>query len=137
MPVSVTPKGTGVVNIPGPLTRHSSGQIFWYSGTAGTSASPSVVDYTIFSAWNSSTSAREGVDISGYAAAAIQVFNNGTSTIFISLDHEDESSGEGSPIPPNNGFQIDMPSASLSIVVWSAAGGEPFHVRAFIQSVLA
>jgi hypothetical protein len=134
---SVTPKGTGVVNIPGPLTRHSSGQIFSNYGTAGAYGSAVPLDWTSFSAWNSSTSSRENVDISGYAAAAVQVFNNGTSTIWISLDGEDSNNGEGSPIPPNNGFQIDMPSAGLSLEVWSAAGGEQFFVRAFIQSVLA
>ena len=134
---SVTPKATGVVNIPGPLTRHVSGQVFTIVGVAGTAASPTILDYTTATAWNSDSAARETVDISSVAPAALQVFNLDTAPIFISVDGEDPTAGEASPIAGTNGYQIDMPSAALPVAIWSAAGGEAFCVRAFMQAVLA
>jgi hypothetical protein len=134
---SITPKATGVVNIPGPLTRHASGQVFTIVGVAGTAGTPTVLDYTTATAWNASTTSRDTVDISAIAPAALQVFNLGTSAIFVSIDGEDPTIGEASPIAGTNGYQFDMPSASLSIAIWSATGGEAFCVRAFMQAVLA
>ena len=134
---SITPKATGIVNIPGPLTRHVSGQVFTIVGVAGTAGSPTVLDYTSATAWNSSTSVRDTVDISAIAPAALQVFNLDTSAIFVSVDGEDPTTGEASPIAGTNGFQIDMPSAALPVAIWSATGGEAFCVRAFMQAVLA
>lgn len=134
---TITPKATGIVNIPGPLTRHVSGQVFTIVGVAGTNGAPTVLDYTTATAWNASTAGRDTVDISAIAPAALQIFNLGTSPIFVSVDGEDPTAGEASPIAGTNGYQFDMPSAALPISIWSAAGGEAFCVRAFMQAVLA
>lgn len=131
---SVTPTGTGVVNLAGPLTRHHSGGIFTMVGAAGTSAAPTLLDYTTATANAGGT--RVTVDIAAFAPSALQVFNLGAATLYLSLDGEDPTGSEGTPVPPNNGFQVDMPSAGLSVAIWSAAGGEPFVVRAFLQSTV-
>lgn len=132
---SVTPTASGVINIPGPLTRHLTGQIFTFVGAAGTSGSPTALDYTTATANAGGT--RVNSDCSGVAFAAIQIFNLSTSSpIFVSVDGEDPAGLEGSPVPALNGFQIDQPSASLSVTIWSAAGGEPFAVRGFAQAVV-
>ena len=47
---SVTPTSAGIVNIPGPLTRHQSGAIFTFAGTAGTAGAPTSIDWSTFSA---------------------------------------------------------------------------------------
>jgi hypothetical protein len=132
---SVTPTASGVVNIPGPLTRHLTGQIFTFAGVAGTSASVTAVNYTAFTANAGGT--RVTVDCSAVPFAAIQIFNlDSSAAIFVSVDSEDPTADEASPLPALNGFQIDQPSAALSIAIWSAAGGEAFTVRGFAQSVV-
>jgi hypothetical protein len=132
---SVTPTASGVVNIPGPLTRHVTGQIFTYVDAAGTSLSPAVLNYTLFTANADGT--RVTSDCSAVPFAAIQIFNlDPSNPIFVSVDLEDGDAHEGSPIPALNGFQIDQPSASLSLAIWSAAGGEYFSVRGFAQAVV-
>ena len=131
---SVTPTASGVVNIPGPLTRHVTGQIFTLAGTA-TVASTNSINYTTFTA--NAAGSRVTVDCSVVAFAALQIFNlDASNPIFVSLDEEDATANEGSPIPPLNGFQIDQPSASLPLVIWSAVGGELFTIRGFAQSVV-
>jgi hypothetical protein len=131
---SVTPTASGVVNIPGPLTRHVTGQIFTLVGTA-TTAGYTSIDYTAFTA--NAAGSRVIVDCSTVPFAAIQIFNlDPSSPIFVSVDDEDATLSEGSPIPALNGFQIDQPSASLPINIWSAAGGEAFTIRGFAQSVV-
>lgn len=130
---SVTPTAPGIVNIAGPLTRHQTGQILTYTDVAGTSASTTPVDWTAFT--GNAAGTRVTVDLSLTACAAVQIWNlSASSTLFVSLDLEDASAGEATPIPPLNGFQVDHPSASLDIEVWSAAGGEAFVVRAFAQT---
>lgn len=132
---SVTPTASGVINIPGPLTRHLTGQIFTIVDVAGTSAAPTVLDYTTATANAGGT--RVTADCSGVAFAAIQIFNlDPSNAIFVSVDGEDPTAGEASPVPALNGFQIDQPSASLSVAIWSAAGGEAFTVRGFAQAVV-
>jgi hypothetical protein len=132
---SVTPTASGVVNIPGPLTRHLTGQIFTFVGAAGTSGGTTPVDYTAFLANAGGT--RVTVDCSAVPFAAIQIFNlSAANPIFVSVDAEDPTALECSPIPALNGFQIDQPSASLSLAIWSAAGGEAFTVRGFAQSTV-
>jgi hypothetical protein len=132
---SVTPTASGVVNIPGPLTRHLTGQIFTIVGAAGTSGSPTALDYTTATANAGGT--RVTSDCSAVPFAALQIFNlDASNPIFVSVDGEDASLGEGTPIPALNGFQIDQPSAALSVEIWSAAGGEPFTVRGFAQAVV-
>lgn len=132
---NVTPTASGVVNIPGPLTRHLTGQIFTFVGAAGTSASPFVLDYTTATANAGGT--RVTSDCSAVAFAAVQIFNlDPSSAIFVSVDGEDPTAGEASPLPALNGFQIDQPSANLSIAIWSAAGGEAFSIRGFAQSTV-
>ena len=132
---SVTPTASGVVNIPGPLTRHVTGQIFTYSSSAGTSGSPTLINYAGFTANAGGT--RVGADCSAVPFAAIQIFNlSAANPIFISIDGEDPTVDEFTPIPALNGFQIDQPSAALSVEIWSAAGGELFTVRGFAQSVV-
>lgn len=132
---SVTPTASGVINIPGPLTRHLTGQIFTIFGTAGTSGSPTALDYTVATANAGGT--RVTADCSGVAFAALQIFNlDPSNAIFVSVDGEDPLAGEASPLPALNGFQIDQPSASLSVTIWSAAGGEAFAVRGFAQAVV-
>tara|TARA_R110000868_G_scaffold194630_2_gene440229 strand:- start:1194 stop:1604 length:411 start_codon:yes stop_codon:yes gene_type:complete len=131
----VTPTSAGIVNIPGPLTRHQSGAIFTFAGTAGTAGSPTSIDWSTFSA-NAGTS-RVGVDLSTFAVSSLQVWNlDGSNPIFVSVDDEDPTTPEASPIPALNGFQFDHPSASLSVAIWSAAGGEAFSVRAFATSTV-
>lgn len=133
---SVTPTASGVINIPGPLTRHLTGQIFTIVGAAGTSGSPTSLDYTTATANAGGT--RVTADCSQVAFAAIQIFNlDPSNVIFVSVDGEDPTAAEGSPVPALNGFQIDQPSASLSVAIWSAAGGEPFAVRGFAQAIVA
>jgi hypothetical protein len=129
---SVTPIGTGVVNLAGPLTRHHTGGVFTMVGAAGTSAAPTMLDYTAATANAAGT--RVTVDISAYAPSALQVWNLGSATLFVSVDDEDPTAGECNLVPVGNGFQIDMPSAGLPVAIWSAAGGEAFAVRAFLQS---
>jgi hypothetical protein len=130
---SVTPTASGVVNIPGPLTRHLTGQIFTFVGAAGTSGGTTSVNYAAFTANAGGT--RVTVDCSAVPFAAIQIFNLDTSSpIFVSVDGEDPTGSEGSPLPALNGFQIDQPSAALALDIWSAAGGEAFTVRGFAQS---
>ena len=132
---SVTPTASGIVNIPGPLTRHNTGQIFTFVGAAGTSGSPALLDYTTATANAGGT--RVSVDCSAVAFAAIQIFNlSASNAIFVSVDGEDPTGSEGSPIPALNGYQIDHPSAALSVAIWSAAGGEDFAVRGFAQSTV-
>jgi hypothetical protein len=132
---SVTPTAPGVVNLAGPLTRHQTGQILTYTDVAGTSAATTPVDWTAFT--GNAAGTRVTVDLSLTACAAVQIWNlSSSATIFISLDLEDASAGEATPIPALNGFQIDHPSASLSIDVWSVAGGEAFVVRAFAQTAV-
>ena len=132
---SVTPTSAGIVNIPGPLTRHQTGGIFTLSGTAGTDSSPTAVDWTSFSANAGGT--RVTVDLSTFAVSSFQVWNLDTSNpIFVSVDDEDPTAPEASPIPALNGFQFDHPSASLSVAIWSAVGGEAFTVRAFATSTV-
>jgi hypothetical protein len=132
---SVTPTASGVVNIPGPLTRHVTGQVFTFVSSAGTSGTPTPVDYTAFLANAGGT--RVTVDCSAVPFAAIQIFNlDSTLPIFVSVDGEDSANSECSPIPALNGFQIDQPSAALALDIWSAAGGEGFTVRGFAQSTV-
>ena len=132
---SVTPTSAGIVNIPGPLTRHQTGAIFTYAGTAGTAGSPTAVDWSQFSANAAGT--RVTVDLSTFAVSSFQVWNmDGSSPIFVSIDLEDAPTPEGSPIPALNGFQVDHPSAGLSVNIWSAAGGEAFSIRAFATSTV-
>lgn len=132
---SVTPTASGVVNIPGPLTRHVTGQIFTFVGVAGTSGGTTQVDYTAFTANAGGT--RVTVDCSAVPFAAIQIFNlDSSAAIFVSVDGEDPTDDEASPIPALNGFQIDQPSAALALDIWSAAGGEAFTVRGFAQSTV-
>lgn len=131
---SVTPTSAGIVNIPGPLTRHQSGAIFTFAGTAGTAGSPTLIDWTTFSANAGGT--RVGVDLSTFAVSSFQVWNLDGATIFVSVDDEDPTTPEASPIPALNGFQFDHPSASLSVAIWSAVGGEAFSVRAFATSTV-
>lgn len=135
MATSVTPTASGVVNIPGPLTRHVTGQIFTIVGAAGTSGSPTGLNYAAFSANAGGT--RVTSDCSAVPFAAIQIFNlDASNPIFVSVDKEDPTLDECTPIPALNGFQIDQPSAALSIEIFSAAGGELFTVRGFAQSVV-
>ncbi|CAB4150385.1 hypothetical protein UFOVP567_25 [uncultured Caudovirales phage] len=132
---SVTPTSAGIVNIPGPLTRHQSGAIFTFAGTAGTAGSPTSVDWSTFSA--NAAGSRVGVDLSTFAVSSFQVWNlDGGSPIFVSVDDEDPTTPEASPVPALNGFQFDHPSASLAVAIWSAAGGEAFTVRAFATSTV-
>jgi hypothetical protein len=132
---SVTPTASGVVNIPGPLTRHLTGQIFTFAGVAGTSGGTTAVNYTTFTANAGGT--RVTVNCSAVPFAAIQIFNlDSSAAIFVSVDGEDPTADEASPIPALNGFQIDQPSAALALDIWSAAGGEAFTVRGFAQSVV-
>jgi hypothetical protein len=132
---SVTPTASGVVNIPGPLTRHLTGQIFTIVDTAGTSGGPTFVAYG--SATANAGGTRVTSDCSAVPFAAIQIFNlSASNPIFVSIDGEDPTANECSPIPALNGFQIDQPSASLSLAIWSAAGGEAFTVRGFAQAVV-
>lgn len=132
---SVTPTASGVVNIPGPLTRHVTGQIFTIVGAAGTSGSPTALDYTAATANAGGT--RVTSDCSAVPFAALQIFNlDASNPIFVSVDGEDASAGECTPIPALNGFQIDQPSAALGLEIWSAVGGELFTVRGFAQSVV-
>ena len=132
---SVTPTASGVVNIPGPLTRHVTGQVFTFVGVAGTSGGATAVDYTAFTANAGGT--RVTVDCSAVPFAAIQIFNlDSSAALFISIDGEAAGSGEASPLPALNGFQIDQPSAALALDIWSAAGGESFSVRGFAQSTV-
>lgn len=132
---SVTPTASGVVNIPAPLTRHVTGQIFTFVGSAGTSGGATAVDYANFTANAGGT--RVTVDCSAVPFAALQIFNlSASNPIFVSVDGEDPTAGECSPIPALNGFQIDQPSASLSVAIWSATGGEAFAVRGFAQSIV-
>ena len=132
---SVTPTASGVVNIPGPLTRHLTGQIFTIVGAAGTSGSPTALDYTTATANAGGT--RVTSDCSAVPFAALQIFNlDASNPIFVSVDGEDASADVCTPIPARNGFQIDQPSAALSVEIWSAAGGELFTVRGFAQAVV-
>jgi len=132
---SVTPTSAGIVNIPGPLTRHQSGAIFTFAGTAGTAGSPTSVDWTAFAANAGGT--RVTVDLSTFAVSSFQIWNlDASSAIFVSVDLEDPTTPEASPVPPLNGFQFDHPSASLSVDIWSATGGEAFSVRAFATSTV-
>jgi hypothetical protein len=132
---SVTPTSSGIVNIPGPLTRHQTGAIFTYAGAAGTAASPTLVDWTSFTANAGGT--RVSVDLSAFAVSSFQVWNlDASSAIFVSVDDEDATVPQGSPVPALNGFQFDHPSASLSVGIWSAAGGEAFVIRAFATSTV-
>ena len=132
---SVTPTASGVVNIPGPLTRHLTGQIFTIVGAAGTSGSPTALDYTTATANAGGT--RVTSDCSAVPFAALQIFNlDASNPIFVSVDGELATADECTPIPALNGFQIDQPSAALSVEIWSAAGGELFTVRGFAQSVV-
>ena len=132
---SVTPTSAGIVNIPGQLTRHKTGAIFTFAGTAGTAGSPTSVDWTAFSANAGGT--RVTVDLSTFAVSSFQIWNlDASNPIFVSVDDEDATTPEGSPIPALNGFQFDHPSASLSVAIWSSAGGEAFSVRAFATSTV-
>ena len=132
---SVTPTASGVVNIPGPLTRHLTGQIFTIVGAAGTSGSPTALDYTTATANAGGT--RVTSDCSAVPFAALQIFNlDASNPIFVSVDGEDPTADECTPIPALNGFQIDQPSAALSVEIWSGSGGELFTVRGFAQSVV-
>lgn len=132
---SVTPTASGVVNIPGPLTRHLTGQIFTFVGAAGTSGGTTAVDYTAFTANAGGT--RVTSDCSAVPFAALQIFNlDASNPIFVSVDGEDPTGSECTPIPALNGFQIDQPSAALSVAIYSAAGGEMFTVRGFAQSIV-
>lgn len=132
---SVTPTASGVVNIPGPLTRHLTGQIFTFVGAAGTSGGTTAVDYANFTANAGGT--RVTVDCSAVPFAALQIFNlDASNPIFVSVDGEDPTGSESTPIPALNGFQIDQPSAALSVAIYSSAGGELFTVRGFAQSVV-
>ena len=132
---SVTPTASGVVNIPGPLTRHLTGQIFTIVGAAGTSGSPTALDYTAATANAGGT--RVTSDCSAVPFAALQIFNlDASNPIFISVDGEDPTADECTPIPALNGFQIDQPSAALGLAIWSGSGGELFTVRGFAQSVV-
>lgn len=132
---SVTPTSAGIVNIPGPLTRHQSGAVFTYAGTAGTAGSPTSVDWSQFSA--NAGGSRVTVDLSTFAVSSFQVWNlDASAAIFVSIDLEDASTPEGSPIPALNGFQFDHPSANLAVDIWSAAGGEAFSIRAFATSTV-
>jgi len=132
---SVTPTASGVVNIPGPLTRHITGQIFTFVGAAGTSGGTTAVDYAAFTANAGGT--RVTVDCSAVPFAAIQIFNlDASNPIFVCVDGEDPTGSECSPIPALNGFQIDQPSAALSVAIYSTAGGEAFTIRGFAQAVV-
>ena len=132
---SVTPTASGVVNIPAPLTRHVTGQVFTFVGVAGTSSGTIAVDYTAFTANAGGT--RVTVDCSAVPFAAVQIFNlSSANPIFVCVDGEDPTAAECSPIPSLNGFQIDAPSAALGLAIWSTAGGEAFTVRGFAQSVV-
>jgi hypothetical protein len=117
------------------LTRHVTGQIFTYASSAGTSGSPTPVNYAAFTANAGGT--RVDVDCSAVPFAALQIFNlDASNPIFISVDGEDPTVDECTPIPALNGFQIDQPSAAISVEIWSATGGELFTVRGFAQSVV-
>jgi hypothetical protein len=132
---SVTPTASGVVNIPGPLTRHITGQIFTFVGAAGTSGGTTAVDYAAFTANAGGT--RVTVDCSAVPFAALQIFNlDASNPIFVCVDGEDPTGSECSPIPALNGFQIDQPSAALSVAIYSTAGGEAFTIRGFAQAVV-